>query len=379
MSDAFKLIVGANGLALLLALPVALVSCSGGGVASTSPTPTPTPTPVGWGLLSNGLRDKTKWPFDPASIWNTAIGSGALYQPAGITANNGGGYPTNFGPDEDVIVMAPTAPATQVYYSPVAWNGGDRCTPQGSLLASVPVPATYTLPSSGQNNSAAILMADGQTLNQNQPFTLCTAGGPATTLVVEASTSIYGDGPYGAHGGSGLSSVGGTIRYGEFTSGKIHHAMKMELWASQYYFCCTPHWPATVVDDYAKSNYKGTNPNLDPGSLLALPSGFDVSALATTPGKILAQAFKDYGAYVVDDTAWNDWALCTEQGPNGRVADEFATLYGFAFNPAQGSNTPFMQDMTSIFQSLQIVTNNSAASIGGGGTPRVAAPPAIGN
>ncbi len=177
MTDALRLSVGANGLALLLALPVALVSCSGG-TAATTPV---TPTPPGWGLLSSGLRDKTKWPFDPASIWNTAIGSGAIYQPAGITANNGGGYPTNFGPDEDVIVMAPTAPMTQVYFSPVAWNGGDRCSPQGSLLASVPVPATYTLPNSGQNNSAAILMPDGQTLNQNQPFTLCTAGGPATT------------------------------------------------------------------------------------------------------------------------------------------------------------------------------------------------------
>ena len=375
MTDALKFGFSAHGLAFLLALPATMVSCSGGTAAS----PPVTPPVSGWGLLSNGMRDKTQWPFDSSSIWNTSIGSAAVYQPAGITANNGGGYPTNFGPDEDVIVMSPTAPPTQVYFSPVAWNGGNRCNPQGSLLATVPVPATYTLPNSGQNNSAAFLMPDGQTLNQNQPFTLCTAGGPATTLVVEASTSIYGDGPYGAHGGSGLSSVGGTVRYGEFTSGKIHHAMKVELWAAQYYYCCTPHWPATVVDDYAKNNYKGTNPNLGPGSLLALPPGFNVDALATQPGKIIAQAFKDYGAYVVDDTAWNDWALCTEQGPAGRVADEFKSLYGFAFSPAQGSNTPFMQDITSIFQSLEIVTNSSATSIGGGGTPRVAAPPAIGN
>ena len=135
---------------------------------------------------------------------------------------------------------------------------------------------------------------------------------------------------------------------------------------------------ATVIDDYADpTTYGGSNPNLGPGSLLALSPTFDLSGLATTPGKILAQAFIDYGAYVVDDTYWNDWAIATEQGPNGRVADEFATLYGFAMSSPD--NSPFKQDVITIFQALQVVTNNSASSVGGGGTPRVQSPPAIGN
>ena len=141
--------------------------------------------------------------------------------------------------------------------------------------------------------------------------------------------------------------------------------MKVELWAAQYYYCCTYHWPAIVVDDYAETYYKGTNPNLGPGSLLALSPDFSVSGLKTTPGKIIAQAFIDYGAYVVDDTFWNAWALATEQGPKGRVVDEFQQLYGFPMmSPA--ADSAFMADMTTIFQSLQIVTNSSSSSVGGG-------------
>jgi len=333
----------------------------------------------GYGLLPNGLRDKYKWPFDSASLWNTSIGSGAVYQAAGITSNNGGGYTTYFHPDSDVVIMAPTAPQTSLYYNGVGWNGGNRCMSQGSLLDTVPVPANYVLANSGDNNSTAILRSDARTIEQNQPFTRCNASGIATTLVTFSDVDIYGTDPSGAHGGSGLSALGGTIRYGEFTFGKIQHPMKVELWAQQYYHCCAYHWPATTVDGYANSStYGGTNPNFGPGSLLVLLPSFNVNSLTTTPGKILAQAFKDYGAYAVDDVSSNGWGLIIEQGPNGRVLDEFSGLYGYSMDqPAAGS--AFMNDLVTIFQALQIVTNNSSTNIGGGGTRRQPAPPALGN
>jgi hypothetical protein len=333
----------------------------------------------GYGLLTNGLRDKYKWPFDSTSLWNTAIGSGATYQAAGITSNNGGGYTTYFHPDSDVVIMTPTAPQTSLYYNGAGWTGGNRCVSQGSLLDTVPVPANYVLANSGENNSTAILRSDARTIEQNQPFTRCSASGIATALVTFSDVDIYGTDPSGAHGGSGLSALGGTIRYGEFTFGKIQHPMKIELWAQQYYYCCTYHWPATTVDNSANSTtYGGTNPNFGPGSLLALPTTFNTNSLTTTPGKIAAQAFKDYGAYVVDDVGSNGWALSIEQGPNGRVLDEFSSLYGYSMDkPASGS--AFMNDLVAIFQALQIVTNNSSTNIGGGGTRRQPAPPAIGN
>ena len=326
--------------------------------------------------MRNGKRNKLLWPFASDSIWNTAIGSAAAYQAAGIVSVVANGSPTQFSEDEDVIIMSPSAPLTDVYYNGVAWNGGDRCPPQGNVLATIPIPGTYVLPNSGNNNAAAVLLPDGHTVEQNQPLTRCAAGGPATTLVTFSNVEISGPGISGAHGGSGLSALGGTIRLGEFTSGRIHHAMKAELQAAQDYFCCAPHWPATVVDGYANSTtYGGTNPNLGPGSLLALLPSFDESRLATIPGRILAHAFKDYGAYVVDDTAWNAWALATEQGPDGSVYSEFQTLYGYPMYPKPGD--PFQADMTAIFEALQVVTNSSPGSVGGGGTPRVPSPPAL--
>ena len=337
-----------------------------------------TPGGGGFGLLSNGLRDKLLWPFGSSAVWNTAIGSAASYEPAGIVANPNGGSPTKFDEDADVIVMTPSAPATNIYYNGAGWSGADRCKAQGGVVATAPIPTDYTLGNDGQNNAAAFLMADGQTIAQNEPFSRCSVGGHATTLVACTSVNIYGANPTGCHGGSGLSSLGGTIRIGEFTSGQIQHVMKVELWAADYYYCCTYHWPATRVDGYAdQTSYGGSNPNLGPGSLLALTPGFNMGSLTTIPGRILALAFEQYGAYVVDDTFQNAWALATEQGPNGTVANEFQGLYGFSMTPAMGD--PFMNDIATIFQALQIVTNNSQATPGGGGIPSVSSPPAIGN
>jgi len=50
-------------------------------------------------------------------------------------------------------------------------------------------------------------------------------------------TSIFGDGALGAHGGSGLSGVGGTVRLGELlpSHGPICHALKIELQHQWYY------------------------------------------------------------------------------------------------------------------------------------------------
>ena len=60
------------------------------------------------------------------------------------------------------------------------------------------------------------------------------------------STSILGEGALGAHGGSGLSSVGGTIRLGELlpNSGHINHALKLEL-QHQWYYGQAPLQPAS--------------------------------------------------------------------------------------------------------------------------------------
>jgi hypothetical protein len=226
------------------------------------------------------------------------------------------------------------------------------------LAQRLPIPADLIVPTSGNNNASAILVADGVHFDQNQPFTRCRAGGKATALVDFGLDDIYADGVTGAHGGSGLSALGGFIRYGEFTSGTIHHPMQIELWAKRYYYCCSPIWPATQVDEYAKRLYRGKLPYLAPGALMALLPNFDSNSLQTTPGKILAKAFQNYGAYVVDDTFWNAWALTVEDGAAGNTTVEFHSLYGYDLNQNPSSNSPFYRDLVTIFTSLQVITNN---------------------
>jgi hypothetical protein len=363
-------------LLLAIAQCALLAGCAatvGGSVARENPS-LQRHTTRAWGLLPNGDRDKFHWPLSSASLWNRAIGSGAAYQPARIVSTS-----TVFEIDPAILIMTPEAPLTTLYYNGAAWTGRDRCQAVSKVLAKrLPIPVDFVVPNSLGNNSTAILTADGVHFEQNQPFTRCLPGGKPTSLVEFGLSDIYADGVTGAHGGSGLSALGGVIRYGEFTSGAIHHPMEVELWAKRYYYCCSPIWPATQVDSYAKSGYRGKLPYLAPGALLALQPSFDIASLHTVPGRILAKAFEDYGAYVVDDTAWNAWALTAEGGPSGNTAKEFRSLYGYDFNQ-NPPGSPFYRDIVTIFQSLSVITNNSATAIGGGGKPRVPAPPPIGN
>ena len=334
---------------------------------------------TGFGVLPDGTRDKTKWPFASDSIWNTPIGADAQYLDAGIAISDEPGYPTRFAQDQDIIVMRPDAPQVDVSLNHVAWAGGDRCPVEGLVLqTNVPMPDSLVIPNSGDNNSAAFLGSYGHTLIQNEPFTRCSEGAEPTTNVKSPNQDIYGDGIVGAHGGSGLSAIGGTLRFGELTYGNIRHALKINLWAHQYYHCCSPIWPAHNVDGYANgTTYGGDEVTLGPGSLMALQPSFDIDSLETEPGKILARAFQNYGAYTVDDTFWNAWAIETEQGPDGRVVDEFQSLYGTSMSP--DNQTPFRSDIDAIFTHLAIVTNNTETNIGGGGAPRAPLAPAIGN
>ena len=164
---------------LVLALSAA---CGSGGAAAPSPAGAPYP---GTFLLQTGLRNKFKWPFASDSIWNVPIGSEATYLPAGIGAAAAMGMTV----DEDVIVQPPSAPLKPVVVNDAGWDRAKtRC---GSLRTSqlvypepLPVPADFTTDpgylGSTPNMSAAILLPDGQTVRQTQPFHVWGAGGTVT-------------------------------------------------------------------------------------------------------------------------------------------------------------------------------------------------------
>ena len=289
------------------------------------------------------------------------MGTGAIYVPAGI-------QPSYFleTDDEILIVTAATDP-TRPDFAPGAWGPG-RCTgtqPLGTLI----IPDSLVVPDAvgtdTPNNASAFLMPDGRTIEQLEPLARCTAGGSVYGWMWP-TVDITGDGILGSHGGSSLSAIGGSIRLGELLGdAPIPHALKMELWAQLYYFYSAQRpgfrWPASTADSGASTFYGGTNPQLMNGSLLAIPPGVTPQSLGitSTVGMKIFTALQNYGAYIVDDTAWNATALCAETG----VDQQVLTSLGYNMNASAG---PFFDDMMRILPTLAVVANNSPRSIGGG-------------
>ena len=330
-------------------------------------------------------RDPLHWPFATTSIWNTPIGSGAVYVSGGIVPATAFGMTV----DQDLIVMRPSAPALTIMTSTADWdNTKDRCPPSSPALFAAPVPDDFVfvpVRPNTPNASTAILAADGRTLKQTQPFSRCTAGGPATSHYDSVDVDIAGAGITGAHGGSGLSAIGGTLRMGELRPGgpPVRHALKVELDAAINYGACPTYsncyrWPAIQADSYATTSYGGANPALEPGALLAIPTTVDVSQLGleTAAAAMLAFTLQNYGAYVVDDTAWAVYAICVELGPDGDFTQQFQSDWGFTMTPSSKS-APWARDMDRLFGALSVVDNNTAASPGGGGAPLQPPAPAL--
>lgn len=308
------------------------------------------------------------------------IGSNAQYVPANI------GKAYWISPEINYYIVTENNDAVVNWYFPQNWGVG-RCERGGKLLGKVRVPNDLIVPDATEtrtpNNAAAFLDPDGRTLIQMNPLARCEAGGPVFGHPTPAEEDIYGLGITGGQGGSGLSSIGGTIRLGELLpdAPPIRHTLKLLVYAHQYLYKEPPgyRWPAVRADAYAfdpnrKSRYDGSNPNLVMGSLLAIPPSVteDSLGLKTIPGKKLFHALQDYGGYIVDDTAWDNHAIAVENG----VEDEFLSAYGYEFD---GNSGDFYEDVNRLFQALYVVNNNGPHSIGGGGTPRQPLAPPIGN
>jgi hypothetical protein len=346
-------------------------------------TTTTTPT------TSSGTRDPLKQPFASNSIWNMPIGSGAQFVAANLQTNfgSGAGMPQI---DDEHIIMKPTAPLTKINYSSAGWSGANRCNATGSELVSVPMPANFIVPNAGTNASAAFLAADQRSIIQTQPLARCTAGAAATSYIKFPSVDIKGDGIAGSHGGSGMSAIGGSIRVGELRPGSQgpKHALKVNVYAKQALYKCSTakdcyRWPATTADSYAVGFYGtvsgNTNSAMKMGALLAIPGTKDISTLGleTEPGKQLAWTLQNYGAYVVDDTWGPNFAINAETGPDGSIRTQVKADYNIDIETWNPGGSAWSRDIQRLMQALYVVNNNSATSIGGGGTPRQPLAPAI--
>ena len=374
-----------------------------------SSKPVMVPSPFTFQVTDPPLkRDALVWPFSNVSIWNLPIGNNAALMSAGIAVTSA----TAISSSQTLLFLNASQPITNIYKSPSGATTCDAASPPQVLL-SVPFPSSFYATNTGQ--PATFLYSDKRTVRQGFNFYHCDAQHPvaiADTVnpnsiygqVLTEISSIYGPGFYGAHGGSGLSAFGGSIRLGEFIPNSagvvkpVRHALKVNLQGAQYFFkdqntnynnCFL--WPALRCGGTG-SSYGGSNPNLRPGSLLVLDSTINIYSLGlkSTAGLAVAWTLQNYGTYIVGDSGWNGVLFQVERSTSGEYTSQFQQAYGYTFQNGYLNENNWTQDVRNLLNKLSVVTNWNAASYAtvaasngalgvGGGAPRQAWAPPFGN
>ncbi|HYJ76653.1 MAG TPA: hypothetical protein VEV65_13690 [Kineosporiaceae bacterium] len=358
---------------LVLAVAVVGAGVAGGGPAAASPA---RPEAV------KETRDPLLWPFARTSIWNTPIGARARYVPARI-------HSIGFGVDVDWFVVTRASDPSVPVYMPATFGEG-RCGGTGDqqqpprhpearrtqhLRRSFLIPdaTTHAAVHGTPNSSSAFLQPDRKTLVSYSVTARCRRGGPLYGQWF-GETSLYGDGIAGGHGGSAMSSIGGSIRTGELTGrAPIRHALKLDVWGRYLFYDAATggrRWPATLADGGASSQYRGRVRALRMGALLALPPSATAAELGVRSpiGRKVLAALRDYGGYVVDESGLDAVELCVEH----QATVDFRKRTGHDIEADAGLRA----DMARMVRALAVVDDNGASAVGGHGARRAAwAPP----
>ncbi len=323
-------------------------------------------------VLVKITRDKYTWPFASTSIWNMPIGSNAIYLPANLPVAQ------HFGIDEEWHIKVAAGDPVRDIFEPTSW--GNRW-PGGKKLGEMQVPDQLIIPDANPphtpNACAVFFLPDGKHIKQLEPACRVETGKQIIGYPWPKDIDLYGEGIGGTHYGSGLSALGGSIRLGELTGDKaIRHALKLNVWGKYLYYGNDVkgfRWPADRSDSYAANNYHGQNAKLVMGTLLAIRPSVKLESadLKTNAAKKIFNALKDYGAYVTDDSGWDDYDLCAAREVLPEMSAVGVNLVG--------NSGDFYKDMMKIIPLLHIVDNNSATEKGGGGIPRQPLAPSISN
>lgn len=274
-------------------------------------------------------------PFNSDSIWNTAIGSGAQFEPANstknaelrressyINSNNGYGIAMNTATSAD--------PVRSVTF-------------QGKTYTHrIPENATVVEGSDGNLN-----VIDGQYVYEYWKVEKKSDGNYTAGYGVK--TDLLDSGIEGGIRAGQFSTNGGLIRKHEVENLHMPHALVMALDDSQM----KKGWvfPA-ISEDGSNGGYTGSIPM---GSLFAIPPSVDITKLGLSPeGLMLAKAMQDYGVYVGDKAS--NVTLYASNDVERELPSEFKNM------------VKDFQDV--LHDELRFVTNNTKNNIGGGGVPR---------
>ncbi len=314
----------------------------------------------------NGSRSPYTWPFSWDSIWNIPIAASATYASAGIMST--ASYEDSGAADYDSI--NPTFPVVTLQDARLA--SGD--------IGAVSVHGDPAMAADGSlNTCSAFLGTDNTSVYQGQTTELTAGGNPSFGGALDDASlpvNIEGAGITGCHGGSGLSGLGGTLTLADLTqSGPITHALKVALDGYTDYSGANGgfRWPAVNADvgydDSSSGNYYGgSNANVQEGSLLALPRSISPSSFSNPTVARLAQAMQDYGVYTVDTTATGTYSYSTLI-VNYNASSQFVSDLcsgGASCDSVSSNKDIFSSQLDALLRDLEVVTNNSASTPGGG-------------
>jgi hypothetical protein len=354
-------------------------------------------------LSAQTTRDWRYWPFGASSPWNQPIGSGAQYAPVAGLSN----LPITLNSTKwttAIVIASTSSPAGRILYSPsygpytniafvsrgtlVCGNSSTvdnllkshatpnnvfaanfystTSTPNSSLWAlpggyypassnytSTPLVPAGTCPSPDADGYLTVIQPDGFALD-----TINTVVTNDNSILTPMASYIDlrgdGTGVWDGRRASMLPSFAGLIRTGEIANGSIPHALAALMAPTMLAESAV--WPAWAFD--RNSRYSG---NLPMGSLLAIPQSVNLNNLKLSPqGLVVAKAAQNYGIYIVD---------------RGGSGFSLLAQLGDPEIPWGGPQVPYTyQDLAVIRNELQLVTNNTPTTPGGGGSPL--APPA---
>ncbi len=279
-------------------------------------------------------------PFSSSSPANTAIGSAAKFGGSSDSRIKGlkGAVPTINSVNWSIAV------AYAKSSDPLAKLTDSKSKKTYSIR--IPKNAKVT---GGSDKHLSIIQPDGRTAFELYAATKISNTEWTSTRVVK--TDLFSDGLRDGARASSISHLIGLIRSHEVSDKKIPHAVALGLPNESLKDGFV--WPARGQDT-SNNQYSGTVPM---GSLFAIPGDVDLSKLGLTgEGLALGRALQDYGAYVL-----------VRAGTGALFAEPTADAAGVARMKSD------YQDK--LYDLLRPVTNNSEKNPGGGGTPRVPAPP----
>ena len=246
------------------------------------------------------------------SFWVNPIPSTATYQSFKASADTQPGLHAQYiRMDLNYSVPVTYAMPKVTIYGAGSWSNRTSGT---VIMGQTHLDPNFVLPDAANgdtpNNPTIILNTDNRTAVYLNAAARPIAGGPIWGYVSSPKPCT--------HGGSGTS--GGEIRLSELQNGQINHAIGINVWGKKYlskldggFVAPADRADSAYRDPASHDYYGGSISNLKMGSRLAIPPALTAQKLGiqSREGLILLEAFKRYGVYVVDNSAWDALYLQT--------------------------------------------------------------------